>query len=80
MMKVLITELFTPVFKSIERADAQLRRKCHFAWMCLGRLPAQSQINYVRNSVLSNNPLNQELEDCGYQSFRSLVKSGKIVI
>ena len=80
MMNVLTAELFTPVFQSVGRVDAQLRMKCHFARMCLGKLPAQSQIEYVRNSILLNKPINQELEDGGYQSFRSLAKSGKIIL
>ena len=78
MMNVLTAELFTPVFQSVGRVDAQLRMKCRFALMCLNRIPAQSQINYVRNSL--GNSLNQELEDHGYPSFRSLVKSGRIIL
>ena len=78
MMNVLTTELFTPVFQSVERADAQLRMKCHFAHMCLNKLPAQSQIDYVHNSLIPDNQMNQDLEDRGFESFRSLKKASKI--
>lgn len=80
MMKTIIKELLDPVSKSTGKDDAQLRKKCAFARMCLERLPAQSQKEYVRNSLNPDNQLNQDLEDHGYESFRTLVKAGKIKI
>ena len=79
MMNTLIAELFDPVSKSVGKADAQLRKKCAFARMCLERWP-NSQKQYIRNSLNLDNQMNKDLEDRGYESFSSLVNAGKIII
>lgn len=78
MMNIFIARIFTPVSKSNDPCDRLLKRKCAFARMCLDQLPPLSQEQYARNSL--NNPMNQELESRGFDSFNSLNNSGVITL